>query len=301
MPTSPLLDFVVFFLFAYLVRTYAASSGRARRGGCGDHYVAIAEAPTSESVLPGALLVNDFPALKHLPDWFLGTGFKRRARHGMRLIDEMVNASFDMVKEDLHSLVHDNLDECRGDEAETALKNAAASVYGAGAETTILALSSFLLALLLYPDVQTRPQAEIDQVIGRSRLPAFSDRPNLPYVDAICKELLPWRLVLPLGVAHATTEDDVYKGYFISKGTTVLANTCAILHDAEAYPEPEEFKPERFLTEDGRVSDDPLLVYAFGYGRRACPGRHLVDSMQWILVVSVLATFNVRRKIDRLS
>ncbi|KAH9033949.1 cytochrome P450, partial [Lactarius hengduanensis] len=256
----------------------------------GDHYVAIAEellTLTSESMLPGALLVNDFPALKHLPDWFPGTGFKRRARRGMRVIDEMVNAPFDMVKEDLlkrtlkHSLVHDNLDECRGDEAETALKNAAASVYGAGAETarfhkfqlfipTISALSSFLLALLF---VQTRAQAEIDQVIGRSRLPAFSDRPNLPYVDAICKELLRWRLVLPLGVAHATTEDDVYKGYFISKGATVLANTWAILHDAEAYPEPEEFKPERFLTEDRRVSDDPLLVYAFGYGRRSVCGH----------------------------
>ncbi|KAH8987301.1 cytochrome P450 [Lactarius akahatsu] len=273
----------------------------------GDHYVAIAEellTLTSESTLSGALLVNDFPALKHLPDWFPGTGFKRRARHGMRLIDEMVNAPFNMVKEDLlkgtskHSLVHDNLDGCRGNEAETALKNAAASVYGAGVETTISALSSFLLALLLYPDVQTRAQAEIDQVIGRSRLPTFSDRPNLPYVDAICKELLRWRLVLPLGVAHATTEDDVYKGFFIPKGTTVIANTWAILHDAEAYPEPEEFKPERFLTEDGKVRDDPLLVYAFGFGCRACPGRHLVDSMQWIIVVSVLATFNVRKKID---
>ncbi len=90
----------------------------------------------------------------------------------------------------------------------------------------------------------------------------------------------------------------------------------AILHDAEVYPEPEEFKPERFLTEDGKVKEDPLLVYAFGYGRRSvcalsltitsvdlscfrmCPGRHLVDSTLWILVVSVLAAFNVRKKID---
>ena len=133
-----------------------------------------------------------------------------------------------------------------GDEAEeTALKNAAASVYAAGAETvwplffpfsvrqltclkTISALSSFLLALLLYPEVQSRAQAEIDYVIGRSRLPAFSDRPKLPYVDAVCKEILRWRLVLPLGVAHATTEDSVCNGYFIPKGTTVLPNTWCV-------------------------------------------------------------------------
>lgn len=274
----------------------------------GDHYVEIAEellTLASESILPGALLVNDFPALKHLPDWFPGTEFKRRARHGMKLSHEMVNAPFTTVKEDLlkgtskHSLVHDNLDECMGVEAEeTALKNAAASVYAAGAETTISALSSFLLALLLYPEVQSRAQAEIDHAIGRARLPAFGDRPKMPYVDAVCKEILRWRLVLPLGVAHATTEDNVYKGYFIPKGTTVLPNTWAILHDEEVYPEPEEFKPERFLTEDGKVKDDPLLAYAFGYGRRVCPGRHLVDSTLWILVVGVLAAFNVRKKVD---
>lgn len=102
-----------------------------------------------------------------------------------------------------------------------------------GRRKTISVLSSFFLALLLYPDVQRRAQAEIDQAIGRSRLPAFRDRPDLPYVDAVCKELLRWRLVLPLGVAHATTEDDVYKGYFIPKGTTVLPNTWCVLTPEE--------------------------------------------------------------------
>lgn len=87
----------------------------------GDHYVSIAEkllTLASESMLPGALLVNDFPActclllkrheflmlsctVKHLPDWFPGTGFKQRARYGMKLSHEMVNAPFNMVKEDL--------------------------------------------------------------------------------------------------------------------------------------------------------------------------------------------------------
>lgn len=47
-----------------------------------------------------------------------------------------------------------------------------------------------------------------------------------------------------------------------------MSSPRAILHDEEVYPEPEEFKPERFLTEDGKVKDDSLLVYAFGYGRR---------------------------------
>jgi cytochrome P450 len=220
--------------------------------------------------------------------------------------------------------VHDNLGECKDEEDETALKNVAASVYAAGAETvrtfpplsvclsrclmgparqTISTLSSFFLVLLLYPEVQKRAQAEIDEVIGRGRLPGLNDRPNLPYIDGLCKELLRWRLVLPLGVAHATTEDDVYGGYFIPKGTTVLPNTwcvgqegkkgiwgllscslaCirAILHDPEVYGDPETFKPERFLTDDGKkVLEDPLLMYAFGYGRRCVVSEQSLVSVR---------------------
>ncbi|KAH9966199.1 cytochrome P450 [Lactifluus volemus] len=268
-----------------------------------DHFVVVAEELLTlarKSMSPGALLVNDLPALKYLPDWFPGTEFKRRAKYGMKLCHEMVNAPFDMLKgTSKHSLVHDNLGECKDEEDEKALKNVAASVYAAGAETTISTLSSFFLVLLLYPDVQKRAQAEIDEVIGRGRLPGLDDRPSLPYVDGLCKELLRWRLVLPLGVAHATTEDDVYSGYFIPKGTMVLPNTWAILHDPEVYADPETFKPERFLTDDGKkVIEDPLLMYAFGYGRRICPGRDLVDSTIWILIASVLAAFDVHKKID---
>jgi hypothetical protein len=55
----------------------------------------------------------------------------------------------------------------------------------------------------------------------------------------------------------------------------------AILHDPEMYPDPEEFKPERFLNEDGSVRDDPTLSLAFGIGKRICPGRHFVDAINF--------------------
>ncbi|KAI0052441.1 cytochrome P450 [Auriscalpium vulgare] len=272
-----------------------------------DHFIGIAEKLlnlASESILPGALLVNDFPVLRHLPDWLPGMGFKDRARHGVQLSKEMVNAPFDRVKEEMEkgtarrSLVRDNLLEMEGDGEEGALRNAAASVYAAGAETTISTLSTFFLILLLYPDVQARAQAELDAVLGGARLPDYVDRAALPYVDAVCKELLRWRLVLPLGVAHATTENDVYNGYFIPKGATVLPNAWAILHDEAAYPEPDAFRPERYLAPNGSVRDDPLLPAAFGFGRRMCPGRHLVDTTLWVLVASVLAVYKVEKAKD---
>jgi cytochrome P450 len=60
------------------------------------------------------------------------------------------------------------------------------------------------------------------------------------------------------------------------------------------YPDPDSFKPERFINPDGSVLDDPVLAVAFGSGKRICPGRHLVDSTLFIVVASLLAVFDLR-------
>jgi len=60
-------------------------------------------------------------------------------------------------------------------------------------------MSSLFLALVLSPQVQRRAQAELDVVVGRDRLPTFDDRPRLPYIEAICRELLRWWVVIPMG------------------------------------------------------------------------------------------------------
>ena len=70
------------------------------------------------------------------------------------------------------------------------------------------------------------------------------------------------------------------------------------MHDPETYPEPEEFKPERFLNNDGSVRDDPTLSIAFGVGRRICPGRHFVDATIFIVASSILSVFNVMKATD---
>ena len=53
--------------------------------------------------------------------------------------------------------------------------------------------------MVLYPEVQRKAQAEIDAVVGSDRLPSWRDRDDLPYVDALCKELLRWLPVAPIG------------------------------------------------------------------------------------------------------
>ena len=74
------------------------------------------------------------------------------------------------------------------------------------------------MAMALHPAVQKRIQDEIDRVVGTDRLPTFEDRPSLPLVDAVVREILRWRPVVPLAIPHTAIKDDVYKGYFIPKG-----------------------------------------------------------------------------------
>jgi cytochrome P450 len=72
--------------------------------------------------------------------------------------------------------------------------------------------------MVTHREVQIRAQEEIDRVIAGSRLPTFSDRPNLHYVGAIYRELLRISPPVPLGIPHALAEDDIYDGYFLPKG-----------------------------------------------------------------------------------
>jgi hypothetical protein len=69
--------------------------------------------------------------------------------------------------------------------------------------------------------------------------------------------------------------------------------TRAILHDPAVYPEPDVFKPERFLGPDGSPREDPVLKSVFGFGKRICPGRHLAEATLFIAIASMLSVFNI--------
>jgi cytochrome P450 len=76
-----------------------------------------------------------------------------------------------------------------------------------------------------------------------------------------------------------------------------LASTLcrAILHDLDVYPEPDSFKPERFINPDGSFRDDPVVSTIFGFGKRICPGRHLADAMMFIVIASFLSVFDIKK------
>ena len=74
-------------------------------------------------------------------------------------------------------------------------------------------MRAFFLAMALYPETQVKAQAELDAIIGTERLPEFSGRPSLPYVNALVKELLRWHSATPIGLPHRVVADDEYNGY----------------------------------------------------------------------------------------
>jgi cytochrome P450 len=59
-------------------------------------------------------------------------------------------------------------------------------------------LMTFFLMMVVHPEVQEKAQAEIDTVVGKDRLPTMDDRPSLPYLDAIFREIFRYSPIVPL-------------------------------------------------------------------------------------------------------
>jgi len=201
------------------------------------------------------------------------------------------------------SFVSELLEEMKEpkDEEEAIVRDCAALAYGAGSDTSVSTLSAFMLAMVLFPEVQKKAQAEVDAIVGAQRLPTFADKEDMPYVFAVMKETLRWHSVAPQGLPHQLREDDVYNGYHIPAGSIVVGNTWGILHDPDVYPEPMSFKPERYFNEEGKldyVAIDPAR-YSFGYGRRICAGVHYAENTLWITIAQLLATFDIRHAVDK--
>lgn len=185
-----------------------------------------------------------------LPEWFPGAGFKRIGRQWRAELIEMAERPRNFVKhqmaqgKDQDSFLGQLIE--RGDtdpEQQYTNKFSAFSLYAGGADTvssfpssvssvksssnlsqTVSSMMCFFLAMTLYPEAQRRAQEEIDSVVGQDRLPTAADRDNLPYVEAVVKEVLRWHPVAPQAIPHTASKDDIYEGYLIPEGAMVIGN-----------------------------------------------------------------------------
>jgi cytochrome P450 len=158
--------------------------------------------------------------------------------------------------------------------------------------------------MIAFPEVQRRAQVELDAVVGRDRLPTFADAPRLPYICAILKEILRWRPAIPLGVPHASSEEDWYQGTFVPKGAMCIANIWHCNHDRTVFgDDADEFRPERHLDEHGEPLPGPAETnqqghVTYGFGRRICVAKQLANDSLFINIARVLWAANLERARD---
>jgi cytochrome P450 len=193
---------------------------------------------------------------------------------------------------------------CPSDAYEPKGSDLIPSFSAAGAETTSAVMAWFTLAILAYPETQARAQAELDAVVGRTRLPSFADYPHLPYIRAMVKEALRWRPVDPVGLPHRSIEDDWYDGMFIPKGAICIANVWHLNRDPEIYGEDAaHFNPARHLDANGQIAPGPPDTkeeshVTYGFGRRLCVGRHVANNSLFIDIAILLWATTIERKKD---
>jgi len=273
-----------------------------------DPFVALADKANSEfsiATSPGAFLVDMFPAMRHIPEWFPGAGWKKTAKEWSETVTEVSNRPHNHVKQQLaagtasvsfSSTLLDRKDVSA--EEDFDIKWASLSMYAGGSDTTVSAIYSLYLAMTLFPHVAKKAQEEIDAVVGTDRLPTFDDREHLPYIDALLKEVLRWNAVTPTAAPHVAMKDDIHEGYLIPKGSVIIPNVWKMLHDPEMYPDPMTFKPERFIASEGHKPENDPRQFCFGFGRRICPGQHLADQSIWIGCVMSLAVFDISNYVE---
>lgn len=265
--------------------------------------------------VPGAYLAESFPILKHIPN-FLAPWKKEIQDRGREeglgnlelyegiekeVADEKAGAR--KIPGSLAKMLVEGQEKEPVPLEKVDLSFVPGGLFGAGSDTTASSMCSAVLAFVTHPQAFKIAQAEMDSVVGSDRLPTFADEENLPYVRALVKEVLRWRPVAVLGgTPHASSEDDVYQGWRIPAGTTILGNTWAINLNEEYYPDPHNFNPGRFLDlSDPRVAPElkgkphPAKIghSSFGWGRRICPGADIASNSLYIALAHLIWAFDI--------
>ncbi|XP_038059763.1 cytochrome P450 2J6-like [Patiria miniata] len=257
-------------------------------------------------LLGAGAAVNFFPALRYLPFVSIDeiiANFEEIRMFITTIIDNH-RANFDA--DDVKDFTDSFLMEIKRNEAKDAsgvkhgllsegnLVGTVTALFAAGSETTATTLQWTLLYMAVYPEIQQRVQAEIDAVVGRNRLPRMADKPELNFTRAVIWEVQRLSLIVPLGVAHAAAADTQFRGFLIPKDTLLVPNLWAVTHDPKVWPEPDQFKPERFLNDKGEAVQAEELI-PFSVGRRSCIGEHLAKMELFIFFSFFLHQFTFKK------
>ncbi|KAF4964446.1 hypothetical protein FSARC_7632 [Fusarium sarcochroum] len=269
-----------------------------RIGSDNDNVLKVAQAFVGSANLgfPGKTYTEAIPLLASMPSWL------NPLPNQLRKLAETSNKYFYSLSVEGAGAAQDNFAKRLLREKEehglskVEISNLTGNFIGAGVDTSTSTMLTFILAMCLNQDVQTKAQEEIDRVIGQGRYPDWSDEEHLPYLAAVINETLRWRPPFALGgPPHAPTQDDIYDGFLFPKGAAIIGNLYAISRNPREYPQPTRFWPERFLDDFDRPAYPNKRGHnTFGWGRRVCSGEALAQQTLYFTVVSLLWAFHIR-------
>ncbi|TFK38919.1 cytochrome P450 [Crucibulum laeve] len=271
--------------------------------------MAEASKQTGAGLQPGRWAVNSFPILTYVPEWAPGASFKKWARQAKERYVKIVRDPFDMVKADMKygtagpSFVSNRLGALKEKSSPASKKlimTTAGSVFNAGTDSTCSIIETLFVLLSLHPSVQEHIYKEIFDTLSTISIPfdsANSSLPRLPeprdmkyleYTESTIKEAFRFNTPVPL-LAHTPSISNIYSDWRIPKGAWILANLWSINHDEKTFKDPYGFQADRFL--DHAVRDP--TSYAFGLGRRACPGVSFAMMFLRLVVVRTVSLFEI--------
>lgn len=100
----------------------------------------------------------------------------------------------------------------------------AGSLLEGGSDTTSGTLVGFILAMMMFPEVQKKARDLLDSAVGSDRLPNLDDCADLHYIQAIVKETIRWMPTIIMGMPHANIQEDFYNGYRIPVNSSIVNN-----------------------------------------------------------------------------
>ena len=166
----------------------------------------------------------------------------------------------------------------------------------AGTDTTAVTMEWAMTELINNPRVMEKARQELDAVVGKNKLVEESDVVNLPYIQAIVKETLRIHPGSPL-IFRESSRRAVVGGYDIPAKTRLFINVWAIGRDPNHWACPLEFRPERFIGEDGNglsqldIRGQHYELIPFGSGRRMCPGTSLALQVANVNLAAMIQCF----------
>ncbi|XP_041646826.1 cytochrome P450 2J6-like [Cheilinus undulatus] len=242
-------------------------------------------------------LYESFPIMmKHLP------GPHNKMFNSFKILKEFISQEIQRHKKDLdHNNPRDYIDtfiiemekhkESNVGFNETNLAVCSLDLFLAGTDTTSTTLLWALVFLINNPEIQEKVQGEIDDVVGRTRLPTMADRPKLPYTDAVIHEIQRCGNIVPLNAFRRATKDTTLGGYFIPKGTTLMPILTSVLFDKSEWETPDTFNPGHFLDSEGKFRKREALI-PFSAGKRVCLGESLAKMELFLFLVGLLQKFS---------